>query len=529
MILFRSVVTIICIYIQILNSFSAQFDDAVEFMNHVRNVKPPIYNDRRLREVPIPPLDGNDNDEDQDEEWFLENYSDSEDTFENNDASTGASGGENLQNSVEQIPHNNINEPLIDEQTHCQENMNNFDPLETKTAMNESLSLDALNCDQNCMSNVNTSGTNMSMNNIMQITAHQIPAEIADDPSVVAISTQEGVDDDSNNEAFVTSAIQSSLIDGSNRNRECSSGVGASATFANDEQTVTPEQNVELVRGEEENALNRDKDNMNNVNTSMINIASNVQMQISDANLRSLIDGMNRNRNGAGALATIAIDLPTEKNVELVRGEEEQLLNRDENNMNNVNTSGSNIAMNYERQISAHDPSVGANRTQEGMNDDSDNGASVTSAIQSSLVDDLNPNRECLNGALETFANDQQTMSTEGNVELVRGGENAYSIDIEVQGNENSHLMSAVSQIKPDPDHFSRVHAVNSSDIDELLDEAEEIICDDDLIMFVGKTGIPKPWSMVSDNLIKRENDSMSGNISFDEKVIRILIHHFLI
>lgn len=75
-------------------------------------------------------------------------------------------------------------------------------------------------------------------------------------------------------------------------------------------------------------------------------------------------------------------------------------------------------------------------------------------------------------------------------------------------------------ELKPDPLHFVVEQTGNESDIDELLEETEEIVHDSDVTIYVGQDGIPKPMSTTTDNLVKRENDPMSGAIPFDEKVI---------
>lgn len=80
-------------------------------------------------------------------------------------------------------------------------------------------------------------------------------------------------------------------------------------------------------------------------------------------------------------------------------------------------------------------------------------------------------------------------------------------------------------------------HAGNSDDIDRLLDidecetlvdneESEtyvEDVFDDDLTFLVGKSGIPKPQEVHS-TLIKRENDPLSGCISYDDTVSRLYL-----
>ncbi|XP_055312022.1 uncharacterized protein LOC129574267 [Sitodiplosis mosellana] len=63
------------------------------------------------------------------------------------------------------------------------------------------------------------------------------------------------------------------------------------------------------------------------------------------------------------------------------------------------------------------------------------------------------------------------------------------------------------------------IHSVNNAAIDELLDdEPEEVICEDDVVMLIGQSGVPLPMASTKDELIKRENDPISGNTPFNEK-----------
>lgn len=68
------------------------------------------------------------------------------------------------------------------------------------------------------------------------------------------------------------------------------------------------------------------------------------------------------------------------------------------------------------------------------------------------------------------------------------------------------------------------IHVTNNDEIDELLDEPEEIFCDEEVIMKIGPSGMPKPWAATVDELIKRENDKMTGNIAFNQTVNLIFI-----
>lgn len=68
------------------------------------------------------------------------------------------------------------------------------------------------------------------------------------------------------------------------------------------------------------------------------------------------------------------------------------------------------------------------------------------------------------------------------------------------------------------------IHTGNNAEIDELLEEPEVIEWDEEVTMMVGKSGVPQPMSVTADELIKRENDQLSGNIPFNLTVGLILI-----
>ncbi|XP_055309118.1 uncharacterized protein LOC129573007 [Sitodiplosis mosellana] len=61
------------------------------------------------------------------------------------------------------------------------------------------------------------------------------------------------------------------------------------------------------------------------------------------------------------------------------------------------------------------------------------------------------------------------------------------------------------------------VHDANNDEIDQLLEEPEEIVYEDDVVIMVGRHGLPKPMAATEDDMIKRENDQMTGNIPFNE------------
>lgn len=98
-----------------------------------------------------------------------------------------------------------------------------------------------------------------------------------------------------------------------------------------------------------------------------------------------------------------------------------------------------------------------------------------------------------------------------------------------IDTNSNSNLSNSDEEIVADPlvivkteVPMQEFHAANSAEIDEILEEAEEIVCDDGVVMLIGKNGVPMPWAATDDKLIKREKDLMSGDIPFNCTVSRI-------
>ena len=98
----------------------------------------------------------------------------------------------------------------------------------------------------------------------------------------------------------------------------------------------------------------------------------------------------------------------------------------------------------------------------------------------------------------------------------------------ESRGNTNSgHVIDPVEaspnitdavEVKPEISDIQRTG--NESDIDSLLEEMDEIGDDSDVTIIMGdQTAMPQPMKTLSDDMIKRENDAMSGDIAFNEKV----------
>lgn len=84
--------------------------------------------------------------------------------------------------------------------------------------------------------------------------------------------------------------------------------------------------------------------------------------------------------------------------------------------------------------------------------------------------------------------------------------------------------MAPAHETKSEYVPYFDIHAANSVEIEDLLDETEEIFCNEDVIMTIGKCGVPKPYLSTSEDIIKREGDKMSGDIAFNESVRIIFV-----
>lgn len=75
------------------------------------------------------------------------------------------------------------------------------------------------------------------------------------------------------------------------------------------------------------------------------------------------------------------------------------------------------------------------------------------------------------------------------------------------------------NRIKTECVPLYEMHARNSSEMDELLDEPDVVYLDDDLEMVVSETGLPKPFLTTGEYVVKRENDAISGEFPFNIEV----------
>lgn len=123
------------------------------------------------------------------------------------------------------------------------------------------------------------------------------------------------------------------------------------------------------------------------------------------------------------------------------------------------------------------------------------------------------------------LANENEVI-TEDNVPVARAGNSAANSDLDneiqtnVETNPEHSTAAAITKIEQ-PAYFYEIHSGNDADIDDVLDEPEEIVWEKDpeVVIKIGRCGIPQPWNATDDKMIKREGDPMSGDISFNATV----------
>lgn len=97
------------------------------------------------------------------------------------------------------------------------------------------------------------------------------------------------------------------------------------------------------------------------------------------------------------------------------------------------------------------------------------------------------------------------------------------SIDETTNDSAVDPLMNTTGiQIKIENVPLYEIHTCNDEEMDALLDEPDEIHfddSDDDLTMVMPKDGQHKPLSATRDEMIKHENDPISGDAPFNVKV----------
>lgn len=118
---------------------------------------------------------------------------------------------------------------------------------------------------------------------------------------------------------------------------------------------------------------------------------------------------------------------------------------------------------------------------------------------------------------------DSTTATTDGSI-LGRcdAAEQPNGNFINAQNTANGSMANIV--IKSEPVPLYDTHVCNDNEIDDVLDEPLEEVCDD-VVIIIGRSGIPKPLRMTTDQTIKRENDPMSGNLTFSVSVSMHCVH----
>lgn len=128
-------------------------------------------------------------------------------------------------------------------------------------------------------------------------------------------------------------------------------------------------------------------------------------------------------------------------------------------------------------------------------------------AVSTELVDDDRPETgqsidHMIDGLGSTQNEQSQTEATDGSVGETDGRTAVFN----------------ATTVKVEPLPVYDNHVANNNDIDDVLDEPVEDELDGVTIV-IGRAGIPKPLSMTAEKTIKRENDKMSGNITYSVSV----------
>lgn len=100
---------------------------------------------------------------------------------------------------------------------------------------------------------------------------------------------------------------------------------------------------------------------------------------------------------------------------------------------------------------------------------------------------------------------------------------NANDLAVDPLAIGDLHDLNVCADVKVEPLPIYDNHFANDSDIENVLDEPIEEICDD-IVIVIGRSGIPKPLRMTNEQTIKRENDKMSGNLTFSVSVRFFLV-----
>lgn len=111
------------------------------------------------------------------------------------------------------------------------------------------------------------------------------------------------------------------------------------------------------------------------------------------------------------------------------------------------------------------------------------------------------------------------------NAQVINGLATAQTEASQIGITDNSGDSDARAVVKVEPLPVYDNHVANDNDIDDVLDEPIVDVHDDDIVIVIGRSGFPKPLGMTAEQNIKRENDKMSGNMTYSVSVRMHLIH----
>ncbi|XP_031630860.1 uncharacterized protein LOC116345565 [Contarinia nasturtii] len=114
-----------------------------------------------------------------------------------------------------------------------------------------------------------------------------------------------------------------------------------------------------------------------------------------------------------------------------------------------------------------------------------------------------------------TLGNDEIDQQSGGSSQFDNNIENLADATMSNGNNQQSDLL--FGSIKGMGVPYIARHTQNNDAINELLENTVENRIDDDVSIMIGAAGVPKPMFMTSDELVKRENDILSGNKPYNE------------
>lgn len=461
--------------------YIVDYEDAVQYLMHLRNVKPPIYNIRRLKELPLPPLGNHDPDN---LNWLRQLIDDHNDSnvstssasdHEENDGIDELNWSNSTQNDMsheEDGPITENNEAPFDEASNLNADITTApDNESTEDVFNSSTnSFTPSEQEANELNDVTTTAKTVIPAKTHEDLANEEPLidqvndehEDAEIPDPLQITATESNDNDNFSVSTgVDTSCNNSLIDQPNTDRIAtptdSNDISNSAE--NDGSDINVSCNDSMIdeaSGEREYAGNTDplqftttesNGNGNDNGISSKNVSSSVDKSCNN----SLIDQPNQEKNCAENNAPFPITTLTDSN--------------DNDNDNSAEIAGSGAG------VSCNDSMIDEVSGGHGY-------AENTDPIQIITAESSNGNG--------------QNMKIESTL----------------------HLIEACS---------------DAGELDAILDEDVEVDCGEDVVMIIGKCGVPQPLLTTDENMVKRENDVISGDLPFNQIVcIRTVILVFL-